>query len=299
MTPISTVAAMQAEADAARAAGRRLALVPTMGALHAGHLALVQDARRRVGPAGHVTVSVFVNPTQFAPGEDFEAYPRTLAADRAALDGLGEGAVDAVFAPLAPEMYPFGLPPFTTVAVRDLDGYLCGAARPGHFEGVTTVVAKLFLACRPHVAVFGEKDAQQLAILRRMADEMGFGVEVAGHAIVREADGLALSSRNRYLSDLERGEALVLSRAVFAARDAVAAGETSVARIEAAMQAEIAQAPGVRVQYAQVVDALGLQPVETLSKGGPSAGRYLAAVAAFVGTTRLIDNATLAIGDPS
>ena len=297
MDLITSVAAMQATADAARAAGRRLALVPTMGALHAGHLALVEDARRRVGPAGHVTVSVFVNPTQFAPGEDFEAYPRTLDADRAALDALG--GVDAVFAPAAPELYPFGLPPFTTVAVRDLGRHLCGAARPGHFEGVTTVVAKLFLACRPHVAVFGEKDAQQLAILRRMAAEMGFGIEVAGHAIVREADGLALSSRNRYLSDAERTEALVLSRAVFAAEALAAAGETSAARIEAAMQAETARAPGVRVQYAQVVDALGLQPVEALSKDGPSAGRYLAAVAAFVGTTRLIDNATLAIGDPS
>ena len=299
MDLITSVAAMQATADAARAAGRRLALVPTMGALHAGHLALVEDARRRVGPDGHVAVSVFVNPTQFAPGEDFEAYPRTLDADTAALGGLGEGAVDAVFAPPAPEMYPFGLPPFTTVAVRDLGRHLCGAARPGHFEGVTTVVAKLFLACRPHVAVFGEKDAQQLAILRRMAAEMGFGIEVAGHAIVREADGLALSSRNRYLSDAERTEALVLSRAVFAAEALAAAGETSAARIEAAMQAEVARAPGVRVQYAQVVDALGLQPVEALSKDGPSAGRYLAAVAAFVGTTRLIDNATLAIGGPS
>jgi pantoate--beta-alanine ligase len=288
---------MQAEADAARAAGRRLALVPTMGALHAGHLALVEDARRRVGPGGHVAVSVFVNPTQFAPGEDFEAYPRTLGADVAALDGLGAGAVDAVFAPTAPEMYPFGLPPYATVAVRDLDRHLCGAFRPGHFAGVTTVVAKLFLACRPHVAVFGQKDAQQLAVLRRMAADLGFGVEVAGHPIVREADGLALSSRNVYLSEAERADALVLSRAVRAAEAAVAGGERDAGRVEAAMAAEVARAPSVRLQYAEVVDAETLQPPETLAKGGPSAGRYLAAVAAFVGTTRLIDNATLSIED--
>ena len=288
---------MQAHADAARAAGRRLALVPTMGALHAGHLALVRDARRRVGPDGHVSVSVFVNPTQFAPGEDFEAYPRTLDADTAALAGLGPGVVDAVFAPTAPEMYPFGLPPYATVAVRDLDRHLCGAFRPGHFAGVASVVAKLFLACRPHVAVFGEKDAQQLAILRRMAAEMGFGVEVAGHPIVREPDGLALSSRNRYLSESERAEALVLSGAVFAARDAAARGETSAALLVAAMTDAVAAEPGVRLQYAELVDAETLQPVETLSKGGPSAGRYLAAVAAFVGTTRLIDNVTIGTGD--
>ena len=288
---------MQAEADAARAAGRRLALVPTMGALHAGHLALVDDARRRVGPGGHVAVSVFVNPTQFAPGEDFEAYPRTLVADVAALDALVGGAVDAVFAPTAPEMYPFGLPPYATTAVRDLDRHLCGAFRPGHFAGVTTVVAKLFLACRPHVAVFGEKDAQQLAILRRMAAEMGFGVEVAGHPIVREPDGLALSSRNAYLSAAERADALVLSRAVRAAEALAAGGERDSVRIAAAMAAEVARAPAVRLQYAEVVDAEALQPAETLAKGGPSGGRYLAAVAAFVGTTRLIDNATLSIED--
>ena len=297
MDLISTVASMQSAADAARAAGRRLALVPTMGALHAGHLALVADARRRVGLSGHVAVSVFVNPTQFAPGEDFEAYPRTLAADRAALGSLGPGVVDAVFAPAAAEMYPFGLPPYASVRVRDLDRHLCGAARPGHFEGVASVVAKLFLACRPHVAVFGEKDAQQLALVRRMAAEMGFGVEVAGHPIVREADGLALSSRNCYLSESERRDALVLSRAVRAAEALVASGERHAARLVAAVTAEIARAPSVHLDYAEVVDAQALQPVETLSKGGPSAGRYLCAVAAFVGTTRLIDNVSVAIGN--
>ncbi len=293
METVPTLAAMQAAADAARTAGRRLALVPTMGALHDGHLALVADARRRVGPDGHVTVSVFVNPTQFGPGEDFEAYPRALDADRAALDAVG--GVDAIFAPSAREMYPFGLPPFATVRVRDLDGHLCGAFRPGHFEGVTSVVAKLFLACRPHVAVFGRKDAQQLAIVRRMTAEMGFGIEVVGHAIVREADGLALSSRNRYLSDSERRDALALSRALRAAEAAVVGGERDAGAVRRTMAAHLA-VPGVRVQYAEVVDAEALAPIETLVEDGPSGGRYLVAVAAFVGDTRLIDNVSLAIG---
>lgn len=295
MTVLHTVAAMQAEADAARAAGRTLALVPTMGALHEGHLALAAAARQRVGPNGHVTVSVFVNPTQFAPGEDYERYPRTLDADMAALKEAG--GIDAVFAPSPEEMYPFGLPTYTTVAVRDLDRHLCGAHRPGHFEGVTTVVTKLFLACRPHVAVFGQKDAQQLAVLRRMTAEMGFGIEIVGHAIVRERDGLALSSRNRYLTDEERRQAAVLSRAVFTAMHLAGNGERDVPRLCAAMQIEMERAPLVRVQYAEVVDADTLQPVETLEEGGPSGGRYLAAVAAHVGGTRLIDNATLLVRD--
>ena len=281
---------MQAHADAARAAGRRLALVPTMGALHEGHLALVADARRR---ADHVTVSVFVNPTQFAPGEDYDAYPRTLDADLAALEGAG--GVDAVFAPSAAEMYPFGLPPYATVAVRDLDRHLCGAYRPGHFEGVTSVVTKLFLACRPHLAVFGEKDAQQLAILRRMTTDLGFGIEVVGHPIVREADGLALSSRNRYLSADERRQAVAISRALFAAREAFDAGERSANALRRHLVDGLG-VPGVRVQYTEVVDADTLQPVETLTEAGPSGGRYLLAVAAFVGATRLIDNLTLQVG---
>ena len=289
-----TIGAMQAAADAARAAGRRLALVPTMGALHDGHLALVRDARRRVGPAGHVTVSVFVNPTQFGPGEDFDAYPRTLDAD---LDALAEaGGLDAVFAPSAEAMYPFGLPPYATVSVRDLDRHLCGATRPGHFEGVTTVVTKLFLACRPHLAVFGQKDAQQLAILRRMTAELGFGIELVGHPIVREADGLALSSRNRYLSDEERAQAVVLSRALRAAEAAVADGERDEGAIREAMKAEVAAAPLAELQYAEVVDGDTLQPVDELSPESPSGGRYLAALAVFFGDTRLIDNTTLRVG---
>ncbi len=297
---VDTVAAMQAAADAARASGRTLALVPTMGALHAGHLALVRAARQRVGAEGHVTVSVFVNPTQFGPTEDFDAYPRTLGADLDALATLADegGGVDAVFAPSVGAMYPFGLPPYATVSVRDLDRHLCGATRPGHFQGVTTVVTKLFLACRPHVAVFGEKDAQQLAILRRMTAELGFGIEVVGHAIVREPDGLALSSRNAYLSDEERAQAVVLSQALRAAEAAVALGEHDVAALRGTMEAQIATAPLARVQYAEVVDADTLQPVETLEEESPSGGRYLAAVAVYLGGTRLIDNTTLLVRDP-
>ena len=283
---------MQAAAEAARTAGRRLALVPTMGALHDGHLALVADARER---ADHVTVSVFVNPTQFAPGEDFDAYPRTLDADLAALERVG--GVAAVFAPTAEAMYPFGLPPATTVSVGGVADGLCGPHRPGHFEGVATVVAKLLLACRPHVAVFGQKDAQQLAVLRRMTAELGFGVEVAGHPIVREADGLALSSRNRYLSPEERAQAVVLHRALVAAEAAVERGERSGAALEALLRREVEAAPLARVQYAEVVDADALQPAATLGRGGASAGRYLAALAVFFGDTRLIDNTTLRVGE--
>ncbi|MDX1419419.1 MAG: pantoate--beta-alanine ligase [Rubricoccaceae bacterium] len=286
MERFHTVAAMQAHADTARAAGQRLALVPTMGALHEGHLALVEAAKQR---ADHVTVSIFVNPTQFAPGEDYARYPRTLDADAEAL--ADAGGVDVVFAPDAEEVYPFGLPPYTTVGVRDLDRHLCGAFRPGHFEGVATVVAKLFLACRPHLAVFGEKDAQQLAILRRMTAELRFGIEVVGHPIVREADGLALSSRNRYLTDEERRQAVVLSEALAVARAAVDGGERRAAPLVDAMREAVARAPLARLQYAEVVDAETLQPVEVLAPG-----RYLAALAAHLGGTRLIDNTTLEIG---
>ena len=282
----STVEAMQAEADRARQAGRRLALVPTMGALHAGHLALVEEARRRVGAEGHVVVSVFVNPTQFGPGEDFDAYPRTLAADLAALGALMQPP-DAVFAPTAEAMYPLGLPTLTSVQVERLGDGLCGAHRPGHFDGVTTVVTKLFLACRPHVAVFGQKDAQQLAVLRRMTAELGFGIEVVGAPIVREPDGLALSSRNRYLSDDARRQAVVLSRAVQAAAAAAAAGERSGEALVRLMLREIGEAPSARVQYAELVDAGTLQPLGRLAPGQD----VLAAVAAYFGETRLIDNA--------
>jgi pantoate--beta-alanine ligase len=282
---IRAISDMQAHAEAARCAGRRLVLVPTMGALHGGHLALVEGARRL---GDHLTVSIFVNPTQFGPNEDFAAYPRTEEADLAALTAAG--GVDAVFAPSAVEMYPGGLPTLTTVHVAKLGDHLCGPHRPGHFDGVASVVATLFLACRPHVAVFGQKDAQQLAVVRRMSAELGFGVEVVGAPTVREADGLAMSSRNRYLSPEERTEAVALSRALDAAETAVAAGERSAQAVVDAMRAEIAVAAGARLQYAEVVETETLQPVSFLAPG-----RYLAALAVLFGNTRLIDNTVLEV----
>jgi pantoate--beta-alanine ligase len=279
MTTLHSVAEMQAAAEAARCAGARLALVPTMGALHDGHLALVDAARQR---GSHVTVSIFVNPTQFGPGEDFDRYPRTLEADLAAL--RQRGGVDCVFAPAVEDMYPAGAS--TTVHVRELGRHLCGAHRPGHFDGVATVVTRLFTACRPHVAIFGSKDAQQLVIVTRLAADLGFGVEVAGVETVREPDGLAMSSRNRYLAPDERRQAVVLSRAVTEARLAIAGGERDARAVARAMAATVAEAPLARLQYAEVVDAETLQPLVEIAPRQ----RVLAAVAAYLGTTRLIDN---------
>jgi pantoate--beta-alanine ligase len=273
---------MQAAADRLRADGRRLVLVPTMGSLHEGHLALVRAARAE---GDHVTVSIFVNPTQFGPGEDFDRYPRDLEGD---LDRLeADGGADAVFAPEVEALYPDGLHGLTWVTVDRMGDHLCGARRPGHFQGVATVVAKLFLACRPHVALFGLKDAQQFFILRRMAADLGFGVRLVGVETVREADGLALSSRNRYLDRAERAEAVVLSRAVAAARELLAGGERDAAAVTARMRAAIAEAPRGRLDYAELVDTRDLQPVAELRPGMS----VLAAVAVHFGRTRLIDNA--------
>jgi pantoate--beta-alanine ligase len=282
MNLLRTVTAMQSEAEAARSAGRRLTLVPTMGALHRGHLALVEEARKRVGPDGHVTVSIFVNPTQFGPGEDFDAYPRTLDAD---LDALGEtGEVNAVFAPSVDAMYDDAAQ--TVVTVGAMGKHLCGAHRPGHFDGVTTIVTKLFLACRPHVAVFGKKDAQQFLILRRMARDLGFDVEIVGLETVREPDGLAMSSRNRYLGEEERKQAAVLSQALSEVRRKIAEGERQAAVLVDSMRKTVASAPLARLQYAEVVDTETLQLLDTLQPGQEA----LAALAVYFGDTRLIDN---------
>ncbi len=279
MRVVTSIVEMQAESDRIRADGRRLALVPTMGSLHEGHLELVRSARRL---ADHVTVTIFVNPTQFGPGEDFERYPRDLGADLALLSG--DAAADLVFAPTVSEMYPE--PPLTWVDVERLPDRLCGARRPGHFRGVATVVAKLLSACRPHVAVFGLKDAQQFFVLRRMARDLNLGVELVGVDTVREPDGLALSSRNRYLAPEERTQAVVLSKAVFEARDRILAGETDVAGLERGMRDRIVSASLARIDYAEIVEAETLQPVTTVEPGTT----VLAAVAAWFGTARLIDN---------
>ena len=283
MELIHTVAAMQARADDRRRAGKTLALIPTMGALHDGHLALVEAAKAH---GDHLTVSLFVNPTQFAPGEDFERYPRTLEKDREALEG--GGGVDVLFAPGVEEMYPGGQAQQRIwVDVEQLDAHLCGRYRSGHFKGVVTVVSKLFLCCKPHAAVFGLKDAQQYLILRRLSRDLLFGVEIIGVPTVREPDGLALSSRNVYLSPDERAQAVVVSQAVVAARQRIEEGEQQVQGVVETMLRVIAQAPAAQVQYAEVVSTETLQPIIQIEPGQD----VLAAVAVFFGKTRLIDNA--------
>lgn len=284
MQLIRTAEDMQRYADRQRQAGDTLALVPTMGALHEGHLALVRTALEETD---RVVVSVFVNPTQFAPDEDYETYPRDLEGDRTKLDALG---VDAVFAPPVSEMYPDGTTDtgrgLTWVEVEKLDEHLCGRYRGGHFRGVTTIVTKLFNICKPHVAVFGRKDAQQFVIIRRMVRDLHFDIDVVGVPTIREEDGLALSSRNSYLDSDERAQAVVLYNAVQAAESLIQEGEQQVSAIVEAMRNELAQAPDADVQYAEVVDAETLHPMEHITSGQ----HVLAAVAVFFGETRLIDN---------
>jgi pantoate--beta-alanine ligase len=288
MRVIETVAELQLLADAERASGRRIALVPTMGALHAGHLSLVDEARER---ADRVWVSIFVNPAQFNDVTDLSSYPRTLEADLEACEIAG---VDAVFLPDAGEMYPEGSQ--TWVDVTELTLPLCGRARPGHFRGVTTIVSKLLLAAKPHVAVFGEKDYQQLAVIRRMVRDLGFDVEIAGAPTLREADGLAMSSRNENLDPEARRQAPALVRALDAAESALAVGENDRDRLLGIAAREIAKAPLASIDYAELRDPDSLAPAPaTLDE--PT----LLALAAFfepgdpaAGTrVRLIDNRVL------
>jgi pantoate--beta-alanine ligase len=262
----------------ARREGRKIALVPTMGYLHDGHLSLVRTAREH---ADLVAMSIFVNPLQFGPREDFGRYPRDLDRDVELARGAG---VDLVFSPTAEEMYPGGEPAVLVVPERGADT-LCGASRPGHFRGVLTVVAKLFGIFQPDVAVFGQKDFQQLVLIRRMATDLDMPVEVISAPTVREPDGLALSSRNTYLSEEERGTALSLHRALRRCGQAFAAGERDAFRYRAMMRETLA--PGVELEYADVVDPDTLQPVDRVSGG------TVCAIAGRVGKTRLIDNMVL------
>jgi pantoate--beta-alanine ligase len=284
---IERVAELQARSDAERADGRRVALVPTMGALHEGHLRLVDEARRR---AECVIVSIFVNPTQFGAGEDLDRYPRTWEQD---LAGCARAGVDVVFAPEPEEMYPEG--DQTRVEVSELTRPLCGAARPGHFNGVTTVVTKLLIAARPHCAIFGEKDFQQLAAVRRLARDLRFDTEIVGVPIVREPDGLALSSRNLLLAPEHRSEALALVRALDAAQAAVAAGERSSAHLLALVALELQKAPHGCVDYAELRDPETLEPAPATL----GAAALLALAVRFpagadpAGSVRLIDNRVL------
>jgi pantoate--beta-alanine ligase len=276
-----TVAEFRRAAHAVRSAGKRLGLVPTMGALHAGHLSLVAEARSR---AAEVALTIFVNPTQFGPNEDFARYPRTLDRD---LELCREAGVSHVFAPEASEMYPKG--ERTRVQVSGLTAALCGPHRPGHFDGVTTIVSKLFAVSGECVAVFGRKDYQQLKVIERMTRDLLLPVEIVGLRTLRDADGLAMSSRNAYLTPEERQRALSIPRALSAAVNAFAGGERSVSALRQAALAELAQG-GLRLDYATLADADELVP---LAEEAHSGERLLFAVAGFMGKTRLIDNVVL------
>jgi pantoate--beta-alanine ligase len=279
MKIVSTVCEMLATSRAARAGGRKLGLVPTMGALHEGHLSLVRAARSRCEA---VVVSIFVNPTQFGPNEDLAKYPRRFERD---CELLKKEGVDFVFAPSAEEMYPGGA--VTWVTVEGMSEKLCGRSRPGHFRGVTTVVAKLFHVCDPDVAFFGQKDAAQHAIIRRMVRDLNFAVAIVVCPIVREASGLAMSSRNAYLSAEQKEQALVLSRSLREIERRFRSGERASADLIAAGEQIIVSEPAAKLDYLEIVDPDTLDPVESVDRPA------LVAVAAVVGTTRLIDNLIL------
>jgi pantoate--beta-alanine ligase len=261
----------------ARSERRRIGFVPTMGYLHAGHLSLIDEARARTDLT---VVSIFVNPLQFGPSEDLDRYPRDLARDQQLVQQRG---VDLLFTPSVAELYPAGTP-HTRVTVPALTNRLCGAYRPGHFEGVLTVVAKLFHLVTPDVAVFGRKDLQQAALIRRMVSDLDFAIEIVVAPIMREPDGVAMSSRNSYLDDAARGSARSLSRALEAAQRTFDAGERTPAALLAAARAVLDTDPGVRPQYIELVDPATLDTPESARPGDAIA------LAAFVGSTRLIDN---------
>lgn len=280
---VAEIAALRKLLAPHRIAGKTIGLVPTMGALHAGHRRLLEIARAETDV---VVASIFVNPTQFNRAEDLDRYPRTLDQD---LDVCRAAGVDLVFAPSAAEMYPDemypGVPPRTWVDVPSLAEHLCGPGRPGHFRGVAAVVMKLFQIVQPERAYFGEKDAQQLAIIRRMVKDLNVPVTVVPVPTVREPDGLAMSSRNRHLTPAERQRATVLSQALFAARDLVVSGEHSAAAIQTTV-APLFDA--VQLEYFSIVDPETLTPVERIE------GSVLIAGAIWLGPTRLIDNVTVA-----
>ena len=282
MLELTAISDLRSWTSAQRAAGRRIALVPTMGYLHEGHLALVDEARRR---ADSIVLSIFVNPLQFGPREDLARYPRDLPRDRALASGRG---VDLIFVPQVSDMYPPGS------EVRVVPGTMAerweGAARPGHFTGVLTIVAKLFHLTQPDVTCFGQKDIQQLALIRRMVRDLDWPLEIAMVKTVRESDGLAMSSRNAYLAAPDRARAVVLSRALRAAHDAWRAGESRADALETRMRQVLGEEPDVAVEYIAVVDSEALAPVKTAD------GTTIVALAARIGSTRLIDNIVLAQG---
>jgi pantoate--beta-alanine ligase len=279
----STIAEGRTGCRAARASGKRLGLVPTMGALHEGHLSLVRAARAQCDA---VAVSIFVNPTQFGPKEDLAKYPRPFDRDCRLLEKEG---VEILFAPAVEEIYPKSNSNAegTWVVVEGLSEKLDGRSRPGHFRGVTTIVSRLFHILEPEAAFFGQKDAAQLAVIRRMVRDLNFAVEIVTCPIVREPDGLAMSSRNAYLDGEERRHALVLQRSLQETRQRFQAGERTAARLIAAAMEVLARVPQVALDYFEIVDPETLDPVEQVSQ------KTLVVVAAYVGSTRLIDNVVL------
>jgi pantoate--beta-alanine ligase len=280
MEVVHTIPELRAAVARARQAGKAIGFVPTMGCLHAGHLSLIRRAREE---AAFVVVSIFVNPTQFGPNEDFAKYPRTFAEDRAGCEAAG---ADLIFAPTAADLYPTGATAW--VDVEGVSAGLCGAFRPGHFRGVATVVAMLFNAVQADVAVFGRKDLQQLAVIRRMVRDLHMPVRIIAHETVREPNGVAMSSRNRYLSTEELSQATAIPAALTAAQALARTGVTDAARLQATAQAVLAAQPALKPQYCAIVD------LETMAPVTSTAGRPCAiAIACHLGATRLIDNADL------
>ena len=279
MQIIEQISAMRNWSEAARYRSERIAFVATMGFLHEGHLCLVRDAQMR---GDRVVVSVFVNPKQFSPGEDFATYPRDFERDRALLE---KERVDVIFHPSVGEMYPDQFQ--TRIEVDKLSLPLCGAARPGHFRGVATVVAKLLNIVRPHVAIFGEKDYQQLQVIRRMAVDLSMDTEIVGHPIVREPDGLAMSSRNSYLTAAERQAAACLSRSLCKAERLVKRGESTAAAVVQLVRSEFEKEPLVAPEYVKLCDADTLDEIDRIEQ------RAVLALAVRIGKARLIDNRML------
>ena len=280
MEVVHTIPELRAAVAWARQAGKAIGFVPTMGCLHEGHLSLIRRAREE---AAFVMVSIFVNPTQFGPNEDFAKYPRTFAEDRAGCEAAG---ADLIFAPTAADFYPTGAS--TWVDVEGISAKLCGEFRPGHFRGVATVVAMLFNAAQADVAVFGRKDLQQLAVIRRMVRDLHMPVRIIAHETVREPNGVAMSSRNRYLSTEELSQATAIPAALTAAQALARTGVTDAARLQATAQAVLAAQPALKPQYCAIVD------LETMAPVTSTAGRPCAiAIACHLGATRLIDNADL------
>jgi pantoate--beta-alanine ligase len=281
MEIIDTVERMQKESEKIRLVGRSIAFVPTMGFLHDGHLRLMTEGRRL---ADVLVISIFVNPTQFGPAEDYQEYPRDMEGD---ISKAREAGADVIFAPSVEEIYPVGFQ--TKVVVERVTQHLCGLSRTGHFEGVATVVAKLFNITKPHFAIFGQKDYQQLIVIRRMVKDLNMDIEVIGVPIVREPDGLAMSSRNKYLNPEERESAQCLKKSIDMARALTKEGERNANRIKSAIQGLILSYPFTNIEYISICNSLTLEDMDTVE------GECLLALAVKVGKTRLIDNCLIKI----